>query len=162
MKYSALAFLVLWGSTAYADVYEWVDNKGETHFSESVPKQGAKDVKREMTQQQIQQMEKSDQNSQTPPPAQYAPTDTAPADTTPQPPAGDENALTNDEAYRVTECARYKKMRENLIMDLDPAIDYSMSHNYGKGVLMMMYNTDGSAGITDMNKIEQGIRKYCN
>lgn len=144
MKNVVAILLIIGCGYVYADVYKWTDAHGEVHFSETPPA----GVKPEtvMTQKQIQQIEKSDQ-----------------AAPQPSPPSDDAN-IDQELQRRISECQRFKSMRDAYLMNADKAEQYrvnSMALGAGYPMMPYAYGTDGSSDVTSFSDIEAGIRQNC-
>jgi len=136
---SVVAILLMLGcGCAQADVYKWTDEHGEVHFSETPPAGQAEKV---MTQEQIQQIEQTDSAR-------------------PQTPTENARSVDEEVEQRISECQRYKAMRQDLLLSQDRSAQQMTSMLIGRGYLLTNGN-DGETNLTGYDEIEAGIRKYC-
>jgi len=144
MKSVVALLLIIGCGYAYADVYKWTDAHGEVHFSETPPSS----VKPEtvMTQKQIQQIENSDQAA------------------SPPPPPSDETTTDQELQRRLSECQRFKSMRDAYLINTDQTEQYRVnSMVMGTGYPLAPYglSNGNSSDIASFSDIEAGIRQNC-
>ena len=141
MKCVVAILLMIGGGCAQADVYKWTDEHGEVHYSETAP--AATKSERVMTNQQIQQIEKSDQAK-------------------PPRPVDTDSGIDEELRQRASECQRFKNMRDDYLINLDKSALRSFdAMSLGLGYSMGFGGSDGTANLPGYSEIEAGIRQYC-
>lgn len=134
MKTLMAILLAMCCGYAQADVYRWLDERGEAHFGESPPTPDAEKV---MTQEQIKSIEDKDKLI---------------------PPRPAEDRSIDEEAeQRSAECQRYKKLKEDFLLNMSTP----RPTRYGYGLGRNYNNGPDTTNLSDYDEIEAGVRRYC-
>lgn len=138
MKSVVAVLLAVCCGPIQADVYKWIDERGEAHFGEEAPPgSGAEKV---LTQEQIQRAEEAAR--QTPPPA-----------------AGGRSAEEIED--ELAECQRLKSLREEFLLNearINPNKILMMGYSTA---FVLRGNEEASGGLTSLEEIEAKIRQHC-